>query len=217
MIESKTKAIHKSEHRAYHVLKRLFDIIPSIVAIAFFSWLYVIIAVIIKISDPGPVFFRQTRIGKNGRPFKMWKFRSMVVNAEDILKENKELYELYLENDYKLKPEDNPRISKIGKVLRKSPLDELPQFFNILMGDMSLVGPRPVVKKELNEYGKHVDELLSIKPGAFGLWQASGRSNIGYPERCSIELDYVRNESFRLDLKIIFMTILSILKHNGAY
>ncbi|MCF0119728.1 MAG: sugar transferase, partial [Limosilactobacillus mucosae] len=128
-----------------------------------------------------------------------------------------ELYEKYVENNYKLEPDEDPRITNLGRWLRRTSIDEIPQFINILKGDMSIVGPRPVVKEELKEYGDRVDKFLSVKPGAMGLWQASGRSNIGYPERCDLELSYVDHASYWYDVKIMFKNIISIFKNTGAY
>lgn len=139
----------------------------------------------------------------------------MIVNAEDKLYKNKELYSKYVANNYKLKPEDDPRITKFGKFLRKSSIDEIPQFINILRGDMSIVGPRPVIEAELKEYDR--EKLLSVRPGAMGLWQASGRSKIGYPERANIEMNYIDKACFSLDIKVIFGNVISIFKGKGAY
>lgn len=141
----------------------------------------------------------------------------MVVNANQLLHDNQQLYAKYLANNYKLEPTEDPRITKIGQFLRRTSIDEIPQFLNIIKGEMSIIGPRPVVKEELAEYGDRVDKFLSVKPGAMGLWQASGRSNIGYPERCELELSYVDRASYWLDLKIMVKNIISIFKHTGAY
>ena len=168
-------------------------------------------------DNKGPLFFKQTRIGLNHRPFKIYKFRSMVVGADEILHQNPELYQKYVANNYKLEPEEDPRITKLGRILRKTSLDEIPQFINIIRGDMSLVGPRPIVKDELSWYEDRVDKFLSVKPGAMGLWQASGRSNIGYPERCDVELSYVDHASYWYDWQILFKNIISIFKSTGAY
>lgn len=201
----------------YSFFKRFVDIVGSSVALVVFVLPFAIIAILIKRVDHGPVFFKQTRIGKNGKPFKMYKFRSMVVNAEQKMKEDPKLYQKYIDNGYKLPEGEDPRVTGIGRLMRKTSIDELPQFINILKGDMSIVGPRPVVKGELANYGDRIDEFLSVKPGAMGLWQASGRSNITYPERCDVELDYIRNASFFYDIKIFFMTLASIFKGDGAF
>lgn len=208
----------KKQSLTYLFFKRLTDIVLSLLALIGFSPVFLGVWIANRFGDnKGPLFFKQTRIGKNGKPFKMYKFRSMIVNADEILHSNIELYEKYVENNYKLEPDEDPRITKLGRWLRRTSIDEIPQFINILKGDMSIVGPRPVVKEELKEYGDRVDKLLSVKPGAMGLWQASGRSNIGYPERCDLELSYVDHASYWYDVKIMFKNIISIFKNTGAY
>lgn len=200
----------------YLTIKRIFDKVISLLAIIILSPLLLLISIAIKINDfDSPVIYAQSRIGKGGTSFKIFKFRSMSVNAENILKSNADLYSKYLSNNFKLLPEDDPRITKIGLFLRKTSLDELPQFFNILIGDMSLIGPRPVVSSELSEYDQ--EKILSVKPGAMGLWQAKGRSKIGYPRRAKIEEYYVDHACLRLDLKILVANIINIFKGNGAY
>ena len=208
----------KKQSLTYLFFKRLTDIVLSLLALIGFSPVFLGVWIANRFGDnKGPLFFKQTRIGKNGKPFKMYKFRSMIVNADEILHSNIELYEKYVENNYKLEPDEDPRITKLGRWLRRTSIDEIPQFINILKGDMSIVGPRPVVKEELKEYGDRVDKFLSVKPGAMGLWQASGRSNIGYPERCDLELSYVDHASYWYDEKIMFKNIISIFKNTGAY
>jgi lipopolysaccharide/colanic/teichoic acid biosynthesis glycosyltransferase len=208
----------KKQSLWYLFWKRLTDIILSILALIVFSPIFLFVRIADYVGDnKGPLFYKQTRIGKNGRPFKMYKFRSMVEHADEILHANKKLYQEYVENNYKLEPEDDPRITKLGHWLRKTSIDEIPQFINILKGEMSIVGPRPIVKEELQEYGDRVDKFLSVKPGAMGLWQASGRSNIPYPERCDVELSYVDHASYWYDVKIMFKNVISIFKSTGAY
>lgn len=207
------------EQSAWYLFwKRLTDIVLSIIALICFSPIFLVVWVMSLFGEnKGPVFFKQTRIGKNGKPFKIYKFRSMIVNADEILHANPELYKKYVNNNYKLEPEEDPRVTRLGHWLRKTSIDEIPQFINILRGEMSIIGPRPVVKEELVEYGDRVDKFLSVKPGAMGLWQASGRSNIGYPERCDLELSYVDHASYWFDVKIMFKNIISIFKSTGAY
>ena len=208
----------KKQSLTYLFFKRLTDIVLSLLALIGFSPVFLGVWIANRFGDnKGPLFFKQTRIGKNGKPFKMYKFRSMIVNADEILHSNIELYEKYVENNYKLEPDEDPSINKLGRWLRRTSIDEIPQFINILKGDMSIVGPRPVVKEELKEYGDRVDKFLSVKPGAMGLWQASGRSNIGYPERCDLELSYVDKASYWYDVRIMFKNIISIFKNTGAY
>jgi len=201
----------------YLFTKRFFDIVISSMALVVFSPVFLIVWILnmLNVSDRGPLFYKQTRIGLNGKEFGMYKFRSMVIDAEKKLYQNKELYRKYVANNYKLEPQNDTRITKLGRFLRKTSIDEIPQFINIIKGDMSLVGPRPVIENELVEYDKK--KLLSVKPGAMGLWQASGRSEIGYPERANIEMNYVDSACFILDVKIIFGNIINIFKGSGAY
>ena len=209
---------YKKQSAWYLFWKRLTDVVLSIIALICFSPIFLVVWIMSLFGEnKGPVFFKQTRIGKNGKPFKIYKFRSMIVNADEILHANSELYQKYVDNNYKLEPEEDPRVTKLGHWLRKTSIDEIPQFINILRGEMSIIGPRPVVKEELVEYGDRVDKFLSVKPGAMGLWQASGRSNIGYPERCDLELSYVDHASYWFDIKIMFKNIISIFKSTGAY
>lgn len=208
----------KNQNYAYLFLKRITDFVLSIFALICLSPIFLLVFIAYRFGDnKGPVIFKQKRIGKNGKPFYIYKFRSMVVNADKVLHDNKKLYKKYIENNYKLEPNEDPRITKLGKWLRKSSVDEIPQFMNILKGDMSIIGPRPVVEEELIEYGDRVDKFLSVKPGAMGYWQASGRSNIGYPDRCDVELYYVDHASCIFDIKIFFSNVVSILKSDGAY
>ena len=177
----------KKQSSVYLFSKRVTDIILSSLALIGFSPLFLFVFIASRFGEnKGPVFFKQVRIGKNGKPFKIYKFRSMIVDADEILHKDKELYNKYVKNNYKLEPEEDPRITKLGEWLRRTSIDEIPQFINILKGDMSIIGPRPIVKEELAEYGDRVGKFLSVKPGAMGLWQASGRSNIGYPDRKSV-------------------------------
>ncbi len=204
----------------YRLPKRLLDIVVSIVALVVLSPIFLIIALCIKFSEgTSHVFYSQDRVGQGGKHFKIYKFQSMVDNADEILKSNPELYQKFVDNGYKLPTKEDPRITKIGAILRRTSLDELPQFVNTLIGNMSIIGPRPVVEKELVEYGspERIKKFLSVKPGVFGLWQASGRSNIGYPERAQIELNYVDRANLGLDFKIMFLTVIAIFKGDGAY
>lgn len=203
---------------AYLKLKRIFDICFGIVGVLAMLFLaFIIKAVSICNRDYNPIFFKQKRIGKDGKPFMMYKFRTMVPNADkiliDLIKHNAEFRNEFYENR---KVEKDPRITKVGKILRKTSLDELPQFINILKGDMSLIGPRPVVPSELEIYGNKKDEFLSMKPGLTGYWQANGRNSISYDDRIKMELYYVRNYSMKFDIKIIKDTFISVIKKDGA-
>jgi len=178
-----------------------------------------IIYIIYKIKGyKGSIFFTQYRVGLRGKKFKIIKFRSMVENAEEVLTANKALYEKYINNSYKLPPNEDPRLTNIGDFIRKTSIDEIPQFINVILGDMSLIGPRPILEDELEEYSKEEQQvLLSVRPGITGMWQVSGRSEVNYPERCEMELYYPRNQSFLLDVKIFFLTIKKVLSGEGAH
>lgn len=197
--------------------KRLTDIVISLLALIVLSPLILVLSVLIFIQDGHSPFYKQVRIGQYGKKFGMYKFRSMIFNADQVLKNDPELYKKYVANSFKLPEGEDPRVTKIGAFIRKTSLDEIPQFINVLMGQMSLVGPRPIVEKEEAEYGNKLRKFLSAKPGALGLWQASGRANIGYPERCDIELEYVDNASYWYDVKVFFACCISILKKDGAF
>lgn len=205
------------DKKLFIIVKRLLDIVLSLVGIIITLPVLFTIWISIKVTSRGSPVFKQRRIGKNGVPFNIYKFRTMVSNAEEVLKNNKKLYSKYILNNYKLDPKEDPRITKVGLFLRRTSLDELPQLFNVLVGEMSLVGPRPVVEVELREYSERLVDFLSVKPGVTGYWQVNGRSDIGYPERVDIELYYVYNQSLTLDIKIMIKTVVSVLKKEGAY
>ncbi|AGB18543.1 sugar transferase [Thermoanaerobacterium thermosaccharolyticum] len=199
-------------------VKRLIDFILSFIAIIILSPLFIILALLIKITSPGPVFFVQDRIGLNGKLFKAYKFRTMILNAEEILlkwlEENPDIRDEYLIN-HKLK--DDPRITRVGKFLRKTSLDELPQLFNVLKGDMSLVGPRPYLVRELNDVSSYAKYLWRVPPGITGLWQISGRNDVDFEGRLKMDMQYISNWNIWLDLNILFKTIPAVLKKDGAY
>lgn len=200
--------------------KRIFDIFIGIIGfcICFIPASVVIFAIYKVKGYSGSIFFKQERLGLHGKKFKIIKFRSMVENAEEVLKSNKELYQKYIDNGYKLPAGEDPRLTSIGDFIRKSSIDEFPQFVNILKGDMSFIGPRPIIEEEIQEYkGSNKDKFLSVKPGATGYWQVSGRSNVSYPDRCDIELYYVDNMSLLLDLKILLNSFVKVIFKTGAY
>ena len=202
----------------YSFSKRCIDLFGAALGLLLtFPVLMIVSAFYLFGDNKGPILFTQTRIGRQGRPFSIYKFRSMVVGAEQILMADPELYAKYTGNNFKLEQHEDPRLTPFGRFIRKTSLDELPQFFNVLKGDMSLVGPRPVVAEELNEYTGHIDDFLSVKPGITGYWQVCGRSGIGYPERVGIELYYVYNRGLLFDLKILCKTIYQVLARKGAY
>ena len=202
----------------YLLTKRVVDIIGAFIGLLLTFPIFVLISVLYLFGEnKGPIFFGQSRIGRDGKIFKMYKFRSMIVNAEAVLKNDKALYKKYLENNYKLEPEEDPRITKIGSFLRKTSLDELPQLINVLKGDMSLVGPRPVIQEELKEYNNRLAEFLNVKPGVTGYWQICGRSDVGYPERADLEFYYIEHRGVKLDFTIIIKTVVLVLNRKGAY
>lgn len=204
--------------QGYLFMKRCLDIIGAILGLLIASPLFLIIRILYCFGDSkGPLLFKQQRYGRNGRLFKIYKFRSMVMDAEEILKRNHELYQKYMDSNYKLEPEEDPRITRFGRFMRRSSIDELPQLINVLKGDMSLVGPRPIVEEELKEYKHRRDALLSVKPGMTGYWQVCGRSNVGYPERVELELYYVYHQSLSMDIQILMKTIFIVIKKKGAY
>ena len=198
----------------YRIVKRILSILCSVISIIVLSPLFIIISLVVKISSKGSVFFIHERIGFQGKKFKLIKFRTMVDNAEDMIASFNPEQKKEWEENFKLK--DDPRITKIGKFLRKTSLDELPQLINILKGDMSFVGPRPVVEDELSWYGDNKEKLLSVKPGLTGWWAVNGRSDVPYPERCDLELYYVDRISFGFDLLILVKTLGAIVRKDGA-
>ena len=211
-------SIHQNEFNLF--TKRLFDIAFSFVALILLSPVFLIIAIFIKIKSPGgPIFFGHQRIGKDGKFFRVYKFRTMVPDAQARLKkmldENPKIREEF-EKDFKLK--DDPRIvPSIGNFMRKSSIDELPQFFNSLIGNMSVVGPRPIVEDEISKYGKYAVKLYSVKPGVTGLWQVSGRNDIDYDERVALDMEYIDKQTLLMDIKIIFQTVMVMIFKKGAY
>ena len=213
-------SIKKRTLKAYKLIKTVFDFLFSLFFLVSFLPLFIIISLLIKISSRGPIFFLQERIGKNNIPFKCIKFRTMYPEAKDIL-------ENLLMKDDKLKKEfeathkikNDPRITTIGKLLRKTSLDELPQFINVLRGEMSIVGPRPIVKDEIIKYEENFKKVSSIKPGITGLWQVSGRNNLTYKRRVMLDIIYVDNYNLLMDLRILLRTFGVILfpLDRGAY
>ncbi len=202
------------KNKIYKIVKRAIDVVGSLVALILLSPVFLIIAIAIKLESRGSVFFKHTRVGKNGKIIKIYKFRTMVENAEELIKKfTPEQMEEY-KNNYKLT--NDPRITKVGKILRKTSLDELPQLLNILKGELTLIGPRPVIQEELEKYGEDKAKFLSVTPGLTGYWAANGRSCTSYEERMKMELYYVDNMSFKLDMQIFFKTFGAVIKREGA-
>ena len=198
----------------YISVKRIIDVIISTIGLIVLSPIFLILAIIIKLDSKGPVFFAHTRYGKDGKKFKMYKFRTMYENAQDMINDfTPEQMKEWKEN---FKLQDDPRITKVGKFLRKTSLDELPQIVNIIKGDLSIIGPRPVIEEELEKYGDNKDKFLSVTPGLTGYWQANGRSSTTYEQRMEMELYYIDNLSLKMDVKVFFKTIEAVIKREGA-
>lgn len=211
----------------YKIAKRLIDIVASLILIVLFLPIWIILPILIKLDSPGPIFYKPERVGQNGEPFNMLKFRSMrmfkvdgkLVHAVKYWEKDKKLYEKYKKQGWKLGLDEDPRITKLGKIIRQTSLDETPQVFNILKGDMSLVGPRAYVQKELDDaikrYGKkiktYIDESLTVKPGLTGPWQVSGRNEIPWDERVQIDARYANKRNIINDLLIILRTPLAMI------
>lgn len=200
---------------AYETIKRFFDFVLSLTALILFSPFYLLLAILIKCEDPhAPVVFKHKRVGHYGKPISIYKFRTMVADAESWLEHFDPAQKKEFEENYKLK--DDPRITRIGRILRKTSLDELPQLWNIVKGDLSIVGPRPVVQNELEKYGMWSTKFLSTKPGLTGYWQASGRSDVTYDQRMEMELYYIDHKSLWLDIKILLKTVWVVIVQKGA-
>ncbi|MGI1803913.1 sugar transferase [Limosilactobacillus reuteri] len=217
LLESKAVLLDKDKIKSrfiYHGMKRFFDIVAAACGIVILSPLMIIIAGLIKAEDHGPIFYKQVRVGKNGKTFKMYKFRSMFVNADKMLDKLKK------QNDvdgpmFKIK--DDPRVTKIGHFIRKHSLDELPQFLNVIKGDMSLVGPRPPLPSEVAEYSEYDKQRLLVIPGCTGLWQATERNEVGFNEMVQLDIQYIKRASFMFDLWIIWKTVEIVIKPNSSY
>jgi exopolysaccharide biosynthesis polyprenyl glycosylphosphotransferase len=199
----------------YLMAKRATDIIGAAAGIALLLPLFILIAILIKIEDPkGPIFFYQKRVGKNEKEFNMYKFRSMVTNAEELLKELLDKNEI---SGAMFKMKEDPRITRIGRFIRKTSIDELPQLWNVLKGDMSLVGPRPPLPREVEEYTKYDKKRLLVKPGCTGLWQVSGRNNLSFKQMVELDIRYIQERSFVFDMKIILKTVKVLFGTNDAF
>ncbi len=212
--------IIRNQSRYGRTLKRIGDVVFSILVLTLGSPIFILIGVLVKLSSPGDVFYVQKRVGRNYREFGCIKFRTMYKNADDLLPnllEKHPLMRTEFEKDFKLR--QDPRITRLGRFLRRSSLDELPQFLNVLKGEMSVVGPRPIVNSEINKYSLFMEEVISVRPGLTGLWQVSGRNNLSYKKRVKLDLFYARNRNFLLDLEIIILTlgVLIFPMDRGAY
>lgn len=206
---------YQNKRYIYRLSKRIFDFVASLLGLIILSPLFLIIAIAIKIEDPkGPVFYSQIRLGKKQEAFKMYKFRSMVVDADKHLKD------LLDENEVDgamFKMKKDPRVTRVGQFIRKYSIDELPQLVNVLLGNMSLVGPRPPLPREVAEYTEYDKQRLAVKPGCTGLWQVSGRNDVGFHEMVALDLKYISKRNLGFDLYIMLRTFWVFIKPNGAY
>lgn len=194
--------------------KRAFDLTTSLVLLVILLPLLAVVSLLVRVTSPGPVFFRQVRAGQNGSTFVIWKFRTMRADAERVLEQDEAL-KAEFSRQWKLNAD--PRITRLGHILRKSSIDELPQLFNVLRGEMSMVGPRPVQPAELDEhYGRYARIVFSAKPGLTGLWQISGRSSVSYDERVALDLEYIKRRSGWYDLLLVLLTIPAVLMMRDA-
>ncbi|AST06071.1 multidrug MFS transporter [Anoxybacillus flavithermus] len=210
-----TQQVIVNDKKSYLIAKRTMDIIGAMIGLISLSWLFLIVAVLIKLEDPkGPVFFKQIRVGKDGKQFYMYKFRSMVTDAEKRLKELLNYNEV---SGAMFKMKNDPRVTKIGKFIRKTSIDELPQLWNVLKGDMSLVGPRPPLPREVAQYTEYDKQRLLVIPGCTGLWQVSARNSVGFKEMVELDLHYIRNQSILFDLKIIIKTVFVLFGSKHAF
>ncbi|MGG5795535.1 sugar transferase [Bacillus nitratireducens] len=198
----------------YLFMKRLMDIVGALCGLILLSPIFFIVALLIKLEDPkGPIFFKQNRVGKNEKEFGMYKFRSMVTDAEEKLKDLLQHNEV---SGAMFKMKDDPRVTKIGKFIRKTSIDELPQLLNVLKGEMGLVGPRPPLPREVNEYTSYDKQRLLVTPGCTGLWQVTERNSVGFKEMVELDLEYINKRGIIYDMKIILKTIQVMIKSNGA-
>ena len=205
---------NKQNLRVYEIFKRIIDIIGAGLGLILLSPIIAIVACAVKVTSKGPIFFSQKRVGKNGELFEMYKFRSMVVNAEE-LKENLEDKNEMSGPMFKIK--DDPRITKVGKFIRKTSIDELPQLWNVLKGDMSLVGPRPSLPKEVEQFDNWMFKRLTVRPGLTCYWQVSGRNNIDFEDWMKLDIKYVEERNIWIDIKLIFKTVFVLFGDKNAH
>lgn len=215
ILNKQSKTVEINDRKAYLISKRLIDIVGASCGIILLSFLFIVIAILIKLEDPkGAVFFSQKRVGLNGKEFNMYKFRSMVFNAEEKLAELLKYNEV---SGAMFKMKDDPRITKVGKFIRKTSIDELPQLFNVLKGEMSLVGPRPPLPREVVDYTSYDKQRLLVTPGCTGLWQVSGRNSLGFEEMVELDLQYIQKRTLFFDIQIILKTVLVLFGSKDAF
>lgn len=206
--------VESNNKKVYGFFKRGFDIVGALIALIVLSPVILIVAILVRVDSPGSVVFGHERVGKNNKRIKVYKFRSMYKNSQEIFENFTEEQKKEYYINFKL--DNDPRITRVGSFLRKTSLDELPQLINIIKGDMSIVGPRPIVEKEIKKYGVYFDKFASVTPGLTGYWQANGRSDTTYDERVQMDMYYIDNRSFIMDMKIIFKTVFAVIKKDGA-
>lgn len=212
-VKSGQLLVHDSA--VYLLTKRLIDIFGAVVGIILLSPVFLVVSLAIKFEDPkGKIIFKQVRVGKNGKTFYIYKFRSMVSNAERLLDK---LIDKNETTGAMFKMKDDPRVTRIGRFIRRTSIDELPQFINVLKGEMSLVGPRPPLPREVEKYTDYDKQRLLVTPGCTGLWQISGRSKVGFDRMVQLDIRYIQNRSLRMDIKIIFKTVFEVFKSKDAY
>ena len=209
-----TDIVDNEKIRLYSVTKKSMDLILSFIGLILLIPVFLILAILVKLDSKGPVFYAHTRKGKNRSDIKIYKFRTMYSNSDEIFESfSDEQKEEYYKN---FKLDNDPRVTKVGDFLRRTSLDEIPPLINVLKGDLSLVGPRPIVEKEICKYGQYADKLFSVIPGITGYWQSHGRSDTSYEERIEMDMYYIDNRSILLDIKIMFKTVISVIKKEGA-
>jgi lipopolysaccharide/colanic/teichoic acid biosynthesis glycosyltransferase len=217
MVENKKVLIDEqaqNQRYVYRFFKRMLDIVASVIGLIVLSPVFLIVSLAIKAEDRGPIFYSQVRLGKGQRPFKMYKFRSMIVDADKKLE--KPLKQNEVEGAM-FKMKEDPRITRVGRFTRKHSLDELPQLLNVLAGDMSLVGPRPPLEREVADYSEHDKQRLIVKPGCTGLWQVTARNDVDFSGMVDLDLQYIEKSGLMFDVIILFKTIGIVFKPNGAY
>jgi len=204
-----------NQNGLYLFMKRLMDIFGALCGVILLSPVFIIVTILIKLEDPkGPIFFKQVRVGKDEKEFGMYKFRSMVTDAEERLKDLLQHNEV---SGAMFKMKDDPRVTRIGKFIRKTSIDELPQLLNVIKGEMSLVGPRPPLPREVKEYTSYDKQRLLVTPGCTGLWQVTERNSVGFSEMVELDLEYIRNRNVFYDIKIILKTVKVLLGSNNAF
>jgi Sugar transferases involved in lipopolysaccharide synthesis len=217
MVENKKFLIDEqaqNQRYIYRFFKRMLDIVASVIGLIVLSPVFLIVSLAIKAEDRGPIFYSQVRLGKGQRPFKMWKFRSMVVDAD------KKLEKLLEQNEVEgamFKMKEDPRITNVGRFTRKHSLDELPQLWNVLKGEMSLVGPRPPLEREVADYSEYDKQRLIVKPGCTGFWQVTVRNDVDFEGMVNLDLEYIERSGILFDISILFRTVAIVFKPNGAY